>query len=1026
MPRIEDIERFAQVLNSLGDEPAVRAAHSESIEAVPAPGSEPDSTDADSLDSLPAESQGSGAELPGEQENLQDLFDGLSALPDTEASSAEEPPVEPQSAPAEPGAEGEAFDFSSLFGDESAQAPIEDLGTPTPQPAAQPEEDAFSFPEGEPEQLQADLSQMEVLPEDIGAVADEEPAEGAPAESPGESFEDFGAFPLDAGETPAPDQTAEGVELPNLDDLSFSEPGAEEPAAPAETTDTFETPAAEPEPFDSGTAEMPSLDNLDFDTAGLGEAPAESTESTEEQPAETAEPESEAEGFGEEALGDLNLDEFSLPESAEQFGMQPAESLPPPPPPPRPKKERQRPRVEEPVPEELPEATAGEISLTPEQFARLKVALEALPRNLKIVVQDLIGEGTAGGADLAKLIALLMAGAGAQEIATLAGRIAGKRIRVPAGYEKKTGLAFEEESRTFGYAFRENILPILRIVIITVVVGALVGFLGYRFVYRPLYAYSNYRSGYAQIANDRFGLANERFTRAVRVWPMKSWFYRYAEAFAGKRQFVLAEEKYDDLLKRFPDDSKGILDYAHMESASLSDYEKADSLLKRILDKRMYDYDALIASGDNQLEWAARDHDKYAAARLTYATLIEKYGVRDEFLFRMLRYFMRTDNGEEVERLRAYYASRPDAKIDAGAFAELGGFLVDHRRLDYVQDVLFRADKAKRGLYEVHYNLARYYRIVQAADDEKLALDATVRMLSRSDPLTPKRLSIEIDTHTRLGEYYYRTKEYIAAEKDLQTAIRLVEQNQSMGLIGKERPFGRAYADLGDLYYYIQGDLGTAGLQYQNAIANAYTSPELSYKVGYIQYAQRDYKSALATFTQAEDASAYPNGNESLAPAATDAATAFAAAGQTPQNLLYALGNSFYQRGDYFAAQGYFLRLREALETKRERVGRLDPDTQSADRALLDTLVKVDNNLGVTMVRLSERTGERRKKSEALVYLTAATEIAASLGRNPATVQRSADRSLPSLNMRGILYPVTGFVLQLYPGLPKDFQTADW
>ena len=63
----------------------------------------------------------------------------------------------------------------------------------------------------------------------------------------------------------------------------------------------------------------------------------------------------------------------------------------------------------------------------------------------------------------------------------------------------------------------------------------------------------------------------------------------------------------------------------------------------------------------------------------------------------MLRYFIRTDKGDEVERLRAYYASRPEVKVDAGVFAELGGYLVDHRRLDYVQDVLFRADKAQPG-----------------------------------------------------------------------------------------------------------------------------------------------------------------------------------------------------------------------------------------------------------------------------------------------------------------------------------------
>lgn len=67
--------------------------------------------------------------------------------------------------------------------------------------------------------------------------------------------------------------------------------------------------------------------------------------------------------------------------------------------------------------------------------------------------------------------------------------------------------------------------------------------------------------------------------------------------------------------------------------------------------------------------------------------------------------------------------------------------------------------------------------------------------------------------------------------------------------------------------------------------------------------------------------------------------------------------------------------------------------------------MKVNNNLGVTMFHLAEKTGDRKKKSEALVYLSAAAEIAGSLARAPDTVRRSENRDVPSLNMRGILYP---------------------
>jgi tetratricopeptide (TPR) repeat protein len=1065
MPRPEDIEKFTQVLNSLGDEPAIREARSETIEQVSAPGEEiPQPDEGEPLDSLPMDEEGLpgdeagtglAAEQPAaetartqeEEPGLQDVFEGLAEL--TEEPKLEEPAIEEPSAgePAAPGT-GDGLDFASLFAEETEPSAIEDLETPPAAPpgAPVPEEDAFTFPEGEPEGLQADISQMEVVPEEAES-ASTPGGEPALPEPGAESFEDFGSFSLDTAESAEPERPAEleppealgeSVELPNLDDLSFGEPSAEpgvpsepsfgepEPQAPSEPS------FAEPEP----PSEIPSAGGFDLDTATGFETPpsAEAPEVPAEQPG--------MESLGEEGLGDLNLDEFSLPESAEQFGAPGIAPVAPPfpadltPPereaPARPAPKPRRPAAARPAaaPEELPGAE-GEIELTPEQFARLKRALETLPRNLKVAVQDLIGEGKATGADLSKLISLLLEGASAREIATLAGRISGKRIRIPAGYEKKTGVAFEAEQRTFAYAFRENILPLVRTVVLTGLVGLLLYAAGRYVVYRPLYAFSNYRAGYTQIMNDRFTLANERFARAAGVLAIKSWFYRYAEAFAAKRQYVLAEEKYDDLLRRFGDDRKGILDYARMESTRLADYEKADMLLKRLLDRRMYDYDALIAAGDNDMEWGEKVPVKFEAARLSYATLIEKYGVKDDLLFRMLRFFIRTDNAEEVERLRVYYASRPEVKVDAEAFAELGGYLVDHRRLEYAQDVLFRADKVNPGLAEVHYNLARYYRIVKSPADEKLALDAVVRSMKNNDPLTRKRLSIEIDTYTRRGELNYRSSEFIAAENDLQAAISLVEQNQKMKLIGHDKLFGRPYAALGDLYYYIQGDLANAGAQYQNAIANHFTDPGLSYKVGYIQYKGQDYKGALATFASTEDQSAYPSGNEELASAGSGepgAAVESAPAGRAPPlarvpvNLLFALGNCFFQRGDYFAAQGYYLGLLDRLETKRTAIGSLQPLEVPEHRALMDNIMKVNNNLGVTMIRLSERTGDRKKRSEALVYLTAAAQIADSLARAPDTVRRSETRSLPGLNMRGILYPVTGFVLQIYQELPKDLQ----
>ena len=1042
MPRKEDIEKFKEVLNSLGGEPDIMARRSQAIEDVRRPDDALPAGLGEMLGGAPTPSQEPPSTPTEEAAEGPDFGLDLSSLEDLE-TPAEAAPAAGQSKVEGAGptaAEESGLDFGSLFGEETSTPPIEDLepppagpGIPGPQ---EPAADEFALPETESTQLQSDLSQMEVLPEDIG-----EPA-------------------LPSAEAPPPEAAAEGpseealagVELPNLEDLSLTEPlagtEAEEPQPTQEPEAGLQAVEETGPPLGGEGAEIPSLEDFDLGPGPqIGEeAPAPSLQEPAEPPAPAEQPAPAAppEAGAEEGLGDLNLEDFSFTEPTEQFTAEaPAKPEGAPPTPPerpqeRPSARKPAPRAPTPPPpaEEagpIPELGGAEpeIALTQSQFDRLKRTLESLPRNLKMAVQDVIGEGKATGAVLARLVSLLVAGATAQQIAAAVLRITGKRIAIPAGYEKKSGVAFEAEQRSFAYALRENIYPIVRLFALTVLAAALIGFLGYRLVYRPLYAMANYRIGYNHILGDRFTLANESFEHARGVQRIKGWYYRYAEAFSDKRQYILAEQKYDLLLKDFPGDRKGILDYARMESSRLADYGKADDLLKIILDKDQFDFDALLAAGDNSLEWAGSvkppdDAKLYEAARIDYATLIEKYGTRDELLFRMMRYFIRKDVPQEIERLRLYFASRPEVRVVPDIYAELGGYLVDHRQLNYAKDVLMKADEADSRLAEIHYNLARYYRLAQQPDDELTALNATVVRLRPSDPLTPKRIAMDVDTHTRLGEVYDEKGQYIEGERELTTAIARVEEAQKSRLVASVSIFGRPYADLGDLHYYIVGDLDTARALYQKAIDNQYFDPSLDYKIGFTQYAEKDYGAALASFSKAEEQWGLPRDSDAPPPLVPAGTGEVDYSGKSPANLLFAIGNCFYQRGDYFAAQGYYLRLRDRLEAHRAAIGTLFPEDKPEHRSLLETLVKVENNLGVVMDRLAARTGDRTKKSEGLVYLADASQVADTLTRTPGSRSTGGARNLPYLNQRGIIYPVSGFVPQISSDLPRDLGTLSW
>ena len=137
MPRREDIERFAQVLNSLGDEPAIRAARAESIEEVPPPAEQGQATEGDQLDALPLDAGGSAEDLGGAGHGRAGkpagIFAGLEGLPGEEAAPAEgsaELPLVRGALRASLCAPGDEIDFSSLFGEETAAPPIEEIEKP--------------------------------------------------------------------------------------------------------------------------------------------------------------------------------------------------------------------------------------------------------------------------------------------------------------------------------------------------------------------------------------------------------------------------------------------------------------------------------------------------------------------------------------------------------------------------------------------------------------------------------------------------------------------------------------------------------------------------------------------------------------------------------------------------------------------------------------------------------------------------------------------------------------------------------
>jgi tetratricopeptide (TPR) repeat protein len=673
-----------------------------------------------------------------------------------------------------------------------------------------------------------------------------------------------------------------------------------------------------------------------------------------------------------------------------------------------------------------PEDTVEEIRLDEYELNQLQSALSGYPLNLRIAIEEIIAEQAIAPNLMSSLIKLLARKGSPKEAAALAAKILGKPIPIPRGFEKKTGEELEAEQASFRYIFVNRFLPTLRLFLFIAMVAASLFYLGRQFIYIPVHANSIYRQGYELIPTGTYAQANEHFNRALQVQRQKNWFYQYAEAFREERQYIYAEEKYDQLLRFFPRDKKGALDYAKMETDNLRNYAKADRIIRHnLLEYAIDDREGLMALGDNNLIWGEIDPSRYEEARGAYARLLEVYGWQDPIVEGMLKYFIRVDKLGEVLPLQQYFTTEPDRRsIAASTLAELGGYLLDKRfeevrgvpdehigRIEGIRDILLRAVRAGPRLPEAHYHLARYYARFGNRLEERQTLEIAARAFDIAQEESARRTRYRLDTYRRLGEILINNREFFAAEEQLVKGVALYEDALDRRFLTRSPEFGRLYANLGDLEYFAKsGNMSRALEYYLQSELNAWAPPEIRYRIGAAHYQQEQWGLALDRFFDL--ASAMP----------------------ANRRLLNALGNVSYLRGDYFNAQGYYSRLMAMLDTERARFPLLMPNDRPEHLELAERMMVVRNNLAVTLEALTRTTGNHSYRSRALGLYAESERAWDALTRNPSTMIRSGagDLSSPGMNLaflnsRNTLYPEPDYEPQIYIHIDRDLlEPSDW
>jgi tetratricopeptide (TPR) repeat protein len=898
--------------------------------------------------------------------------------------------------PADPGDFSDAGDLGDDFGGTDDFGDLADA-TSADEPAATADTDDFDlegfagqdFSDTGDEAVFADLASTESVEDEISDL-DEMPADlstsglddigGIPVEDMG-PLDDMGASSDSAGfDDFDSDASSDGADAPDFSSMELPVDFSEEEGAASDFGD-----------------DMPDFDSISPETDSGDSAFAGDSDDITELGGAIGDDDDE---FGE----DLDVDEFSLGDFGAEFGVLDDETT-------------------EIVADQgsvdfgedaemLEESAEDQLQLSQEDFALLRRNLQLLPLNVKFHVEDIIAEGHGSPRQQKSLLDQVIRGENPRNIAGSAGRIIGKKIVVPKGYEKHTGLEFEKKKDTLAYQLLTVVWPVIRTAVIIMVVTAVVSLSAYRYVFSPLYAGFLYGQGYEALQEDAFSDAERHFAHAQEYYYSRSWFIRYGEGYRDKREFSRARDRFNQALQRWPDQEDVRLAYADMESVDLVHFDRAEELLQGYYNPdegRTYDYDIELARGDNYLRWGDQEYDQYENARKAYARLMEHEGVEDVLVFRMMRYFVRTDNMPELDRLQQYIAAVEKIEIDGQAYGEYGGYLIDkhlenpiQNSLEGVNTILLDALDAAPRHPPTYYHLARLYRLSINMPSENQALDAAIQLFDSQRPLDQGAMEMLIDSIIRRGENYAKLEQDVDALQYLTRAKREYEDAVSRLLVSRQARFGRLYDRLGDIYYYRGSEYEDALEMYNEARLNQYTTLDMEYKVGVIHYRAQRYDDALNAFL--------------------DARGSFS----EERNLDYAMANTLFRRDAYSSAVGYYERLLQQLVRERQQIPTLRVHENPKHRALIEYLRRTYNNLGVALLRESQVNGSRANWTRGMTYLTQSAEISEDYLRDPETGERAASSNLGYLNVRSGLVPSASFNLEIFDSLLPDFEATSF
>ncbi len=659
--------------------------------------------------------------------------------------------------------------------------------------------------------------------------------------------------------------------------------------------------------------------------------------------------------------------------------------------------------------EELPPNT-----LTDEQYKTFLKNLNEYPLNVRLAFEDLIVKDEFTDDAEFEIIEKILNKAPTRQVAALLEKMLDITIPVPRDFEHRTAAEYELYKKSLQYQLRNKIIPGLLVGVLLLLVGIGLFNFSKNCIYTPLKANSLYKQGYVLLQADEYTQSEMKFNEAVKYKLSKKWFFNYARAYREHKQYQRSEKMYTNILRAFNHDKTAGLEYAKMEIDDLSNYERAEEILKReVLDYHINDKDGILMLGDNYLEWGTeKDSEKLELAREQYATLIQLYKPNNLYLSRMMRYFIRTNNLREVLQVEQNF--QKDESLSSEDWTELSGYLLDkyygelspsdeylRYEIDGLRKKLITAVRTNPNNPIALYNLSRYFIKTNENDRIESTLQNAISMFNKARTLKTRDIYKYIDSFRLLGENYISKEDYLKAQEQYTEGLTLYNVEKENAGFSGSKDIGRLYADLADINYFISGNYDDAFDNYTSAIELNYDNPSIRYRIGYMQYRNKNYAEALGSFMKAGE------GNIK------------------EKNLMLSMANTLTQRNDYYASEGYYGKLIDYLDEEIADKGIVFPQVNKEDYDLVETYLHAANNYGVTLYRLAKRTGNSGLNANAIVQLSQSVRAWDALTRNQETMVRLEGSNLAAENIKYISNPVSSFEPTIYTEIPKVLKKSE-